>query len=258
MTDLFCLQNVSYAYGSKTVLQNLSCTLKENVFYGLVGPNGSGKTTLLDLLLGNKMESGKITFRNRPLSGYSHQELAREMALVPQEFNINFDFTVQEVVMMGRHPHIPRFANPDDKDQRIVQRIMADLEISELQHRLLTKLSGGEKQRVIVARALAQDTPVLILDEATANLDIHHSIKILQTIKCLAKNRGGTVIAAIHDLNLAAAYCDIIIMLDHGQVAQIGPPNETLTPDLINRIFGIASQPYFDDFAGVHQIAFRY
>lgn len=259
MTDLFELHNVSYAYGTKTVLSDLSFSLQAGSFYGLAGPNGSGKTTLLDLLLGNKeASSGKIRFKGQDLAIYGRRELAREMALVPQEFKINFDFTVQEVVMMGRHPHIPRFANPDQSDLRIVEEVMAELEISELQSRLLTQLSGGEKQRVIVARALAQDTPVLILDEATASLDIHHSIKILRTIKNLVKSRSGTVIAAIHDLNLAAAYCDAIIMLNKGRQVKIGTTDETLTPELINDIFGVASRPYFDDFSGVRQVAFKY
>ena len=160
--------------------------------------------------------------------------------------------------MMGRHQHIPRFANPDRADLQIVEQVMTELGISELKDRLLTQLSGGEKQRVIVARALAQSTPVLILDEATANLDIHHSIKILRTIKNLVQSRGGTVIAAIHDLNLAAAYCDIIIMLNKGRKVKIGPTDETLNPELINKVFGITSRPYFDDFSGVRQVAFKY
>jgi iron complex transport system ATP-binding protein len=258
MTSLFQLQNASFAYGDTTILQNLSCTLADNTFYGLVGPNGSGKSTLLDLLSGNQEATGKINFRNRPLSAYSHRQLAREIALVPQEFSINFDFTVLEVVMMGRHPHIPRFANPNDNDRQIVKKVMAELGITSLADRLLTRLSGGEKQRVIVARAMAQDTPVLILDEATASLDIHHSIKILQTAKKRVTSHNGTVIAAIHDLNLAAAYCDTIIMLNQGELLKIGTPEETLTPELICQIFGVESQPYFDDFAGVRQVAFRY
>ncbi len=257
MNSLFDLQNISYAYDEEKILQDISCNLKDNTFYGLTGPNGSGKTTLLDILSGNKKCTGKIIFKGRSLASYSHRELAREIALVPQEFSINFDFTVQEVVMMGRHPHIPRFANPDSRDQQIVKQVMIDLDISDLKDRLMPRLSGGEKQRVIVARALAQDTRVLILDEATANLDIHHSIKILQTVKNLVHQQGGTVIAAIHDLNLAAAYCDTIIMLNDGRIAGMGTPDEILTTRLIGETFGIECQPYFD-FAGVRQVAFRY
>ena len=259
MANLFELHNVSYAYETKTVLSDLSFSLQSGLFYGLAGPNGSGKTTMLDLLLGNKEPaSGWIKFNGRQLRTYRCRELAKKIALVPQEFKINFDFTVQEVVMMGRHPHIPRFANPDLTDLQIVEQVMTELGISELKDRLLIQLSGGEKQRVIVARTLAQSTPVLILDEATASLDIHHSIKILRTIKNLVQNRGGTVIAAIHDLNLAAAYCDAIIMLNKGRKIKIGPTDETLTPELINKIFGVASRPYFDDFSGVRQVAFKY
>ncbi len=256
--SLYDLDKVSFAHGTKTVLRDLSCRLTPGLFYGLIGANGSGKTTLIDLLLGTLTGTGRLHFKDHPLESYSRRELARELALVPQEFKINFDFTVEDIVMMGRHPHIPRFANPGVRDREIVAEVMAELDISDFKERFLPHLSGGEKQRVMVARALAQDTPTLLLDEATSNLDIHHTIKIMRTIRRRMKQRGGTVIAAIHDLNLAAAYCDTIILLNEGRILKIGSVAETLTPELLKQMFNIDCRPYMEDFSGVRQVAFKY
>jgi iron complex transport system ATP-binding protein len=257
--NLFSLTNISCAYGATRALQNLTLTLEDNKFYGLIGPNGSGKTTLLDLLLGNiKPVSGTVSFKDKPLKAWDRRSLAREIALVPQEFGLNFDFSVEELILMGRHPHIPRFANPSDHDLAMVREIMEELGISSLRKRFVTQLSGGEKQRVIVARALAQETQVLVLDEATSNLDIHHSIHIFQVVKNRVATKGGSVIAAIHDLNFAAAFCDEIILLEQGQVAAIGPPKTVLTPQSLKDVFGVNCHAYFNEFSAAHQIAYQY
>jgi len=256
---LFSLTDISCAYGSTEVLHDLNLTLKINTFYGLVGPNGSGKTTLLDLLMGShKPSKGTVCFQSTELRKWDQRQLAKEIALVPQEFGFNFDFTVKEMVLMGRHPHIPRFANPTAEDLAIVDNIMAELGIGDLQNRFVTQLSGGEKQRVIVARALAQQTEVLVLDEATSNLDIHHSIHIFQVVKNRVATKGGTVIAAIHDLNFAAAFCDEIILLEQGKVAATGPPETVLTPEGLKAVFGISCQSYFNEFSNAYQVAYQY
>ena len=257
--DLFTLANISCAYGTTEVLHNLNISLEANKFYGLIGPNGSGKTTLLDLLLGNiKPVCGTLTFKDTALKAWHRRSLAKEIALVPQEFGLNFDFTVEELILMGRHPHIPRFANPSEHDLAIVREIMEQLGISNLKQRFVTQLSGGEKQRVIVARALAQDTNVLVLDEATSNLDIHHSIHIFQVVKNRVTTKGGSVIAAIHDLNFAAAFCDEIILLEQGKIAALGPPKAVLTPQYLKDVFGISCQSYFNEFSDAYQIAYQY
>jgi len=259
MTELFAITDLTAGYGARDVLHDLSFSLKPGLFYGLIGPNGSGKTTLLDLMLGNLApRCGTILFHDRAAGQYPRRELARQIALVPQDFRINFDFTVLDVVMMGRHPHIPRFANPGATDREIVERVLAELEITDLQDRLITQLSGGEKQRVIVARALAQDTPVLVLDEATSNLDIQHSLSIFQVLKKRCRDRGATIIAAIHDLNFAAAYCDSIILLNQGRVVTIGPPRQVLSAELLHQVFAIDCQAYEEAFSGTHQVAYRY
>ncbi len=257
--DLFSLSNISCAYGTTEVLHNLNLNLNENKFYGLIGPNGSGKTTLLDLLLGNiQAVSGSVVFQEKALNAWDRRSLAKEIALVPQEFGLNFDFTVEELVLMGRHPHIPRFANPNEHDLAIVREIMDHLGISKLKNRFVTQLSGGEKQRVIVARALAQETNVLILDEATSSLDIHHSIHIFQVVKQRVTTKGGSVIAAIHDLNFAAAFCDEIILLKQGRIVTIGSPEKVLTAGYLKDVFGISCQSYFNEFSDSYQIAYQY
>jgi len=258
-TALFAVDGLRAGYGGRECLHGLSFTLAPGLFYGLIGPNGSGKTTLLDLMLANlKPQAGTVRFRGREVGRLPRRQLAREIALVPQEFAINFDFTVFEVVMMGRHPHIPRFASPSVRDRDYVRQVLEELEISELTHRLVTELSGGEKQRVIVARALAQETPVLILDEATANLDIQHSLHIFQVLQKRCREGGATIISAVHDLNFASAYCDRILLLQAGRLVTSGPPGEVLTAERLRQVFAIDCQTYHDPFSGRHQLAYRY
>lgn len=259
MSALITIDNVSAGYGNREVIHDLSLSLNAGMFYGLVGPNGSGKTTLIDLMLASLTpHQGTILFHGRDVTEYGHRRMALEIALVPQDFRINFDFTVYEVVMMGRHPHIPRFANPGLVDREIVDHVLAELEITDLADRLITQLSGGEKQRVIVARALAQATPTLILDEATSSLDIQHSLHIFQVLKRRQREEKATVIAAIHDLNFASAYCDAIILLHQGRLVTIGPPSEVLSRDRLQEVFAIDCQVYEQPYSGAHQIAYRY
>lgn len=251
-------RNISFAYGDNVVVRDVSLALEPGRFYGLLGPNGSGKTTLLDLLIANRRpSSGGIDLHGRALDSYSRQDLARQMALVPQEFDLGFDFRVSEIVLMGRHPHIPRFASPGPEDVALSNGAMADLEVAHLGDRLITALSGGEKQRVVAARALAQDTPLLIMDEATANLDIQHTIQIFQVVRRKVA-AGGIVLAAIHDLNLAAAFCDEIFLLQEGRLHAAGPPEEILVPAMIDEVFGVGCQASFNDFNQSHQVSFQW
>ncbi len=240
---LFTISKGCFAYRANNVLQDIDLNLVPGQFYGLIGPNGSGKTTLLDLLTATRsLASGQLSFQGRPLADYAKKELATRIALVPQQFAMGFDFTVSELVLMGRYPHIPRFSNPTARDLDLVEKAMAVMQIQMLRHRLITDLSGGEKQRVVVARALAQDTEVLVLDEATANLDIHHTIEIMHVIRKLVRDEGRTVIAAIHDLNLAAAFCDQVIVLKEGRIFSAGPMAEVLTSQLIAEVFQVEAQ----------------
>ncbi len=256
---LFSIEGVSFAYTGPLVLDDINLVLPPGKFYGIVGPNGCGKTTFLDLLTGcKKPHSGTIRFQDNPLSSYDKRELARQLALVPQEFDTGFGFTVEEIVLMGRHPHIDRFSSPAEKDWQAVDHAMAAIGIEELRDRYTNTLSGGQKQRVVVARALAQDTPVLFFDEATSSLDIKYTLQIFNLARNLVYNEGRTVIAVIHNLNLAAAYCDFLIFMKDGRLQQYGPTPETMTAENISEAFDVQAQVTIDPYNQAHHVSFQY
>ena len=255
---LWQVEQVGFKYGAVPVLQDLDLQLEKGCCYGVLGPNGSGKTTLLDLLCGLLVpESGAITLCGRPLVDWSHRQLARKVALVPQDFVVRFGFTVREVVEMGRHPHLGRFAGLSTRDHRLVDLVLEELGIGAFADRPVTRLSGGEKQRVAVARALAQDPEVLLLDEATSNLDIFHSLSILGTIRDRIREQGLTVVAALHDLNLATFFCDRLIFIKNGRMVCQGPINEVLRAEIIHEVYGVEAEVRQDAFSGCSQVSFR-
>jgi iron complex transport system ATP-binding protein len=258
MDAAYDIQAVGFAYGDQVVLRDVSLSLAPGRFYGIVGPNGCGKTTLLDLLTRHQQPgAGAIRYRGKDLVRYSKKALAKAVALVPQNFYINFPFTAGEVVMMGRYPHIPRFSGPSAEDVRIVREIMARTDTEAFAGRFITELSGGERQRVVFARALAQDTPVLVLDEATSNLDIRHALSLLGLTAGKVTQEGRTVIAVFQDINLAAAYCAEIIFMQKGRIAAHGPTDEVLRPETIRAVFGVEAKIYYEPYAGCRQVVFK-
>ncbi len=255
---LWQLDQVGFGYGEQPVLRGLDLQLEQGRCYGILGPNGSGKTTLLDLLCGLLSPvSGKILFRQNRLVDWQPRKLARKMALVPQDFVVRFGFTVREVVEMGRHPHLGRFASLSEQDHKLVDSVMEEMGVAEFAARSVTRLSGGEKQRVAVARALAQAPEVLLLDEATSNLDIYHSLSILGLIRNRVREQGLTVVAAIHDLNLAAFFCDHLIFLKDGQLICQGETSEVLQAEVIREVYGVDAQVRLDGFSGCSQVSYR-
>ena len=254
----FEISHISFSYGNDTVLSDISLSMEPGRFYGIIGPNGCGKTTLLDILVRNKKpEAGRVEYKGRNLGDYAKNDLAREVALVPQDFYVNFPFTVMETVLMGRHPYVPRFSAPSSKDIDMVGAVMAETGIEGFAHRHITELSGGEKQRVVFARALAQDTPVLILDEATSNLDIKYTLNLLNIAANRVKTEGRTVISVMQNLNLAALYCDYWIFVKQGKVAGHGDIDEVLTEKSIEEVFEVESRIYFEPYSKSKRVVFK-
>ena len=230
---------VSFSYiRTIPILRDVSCTVSRGEFLSLVGPNGSGKTTLLRLLDRIFLpDSGQILLGERPLSKFSRTELARRIAFVPQDGGIQFPFTVFEIVLMGRSPHSRGMAFENAGDRAIATEMMEITDILPLANQPITKLSGGERQRAFIARALAQQPEILLLDEPNAHLDLSHLMDIFGLIKRLNTESGLTVISVSHDLNLAASYSDRVAMLKTGSLVAQGTPDEVLTEERIREVF---------------------
>jgi iron complex transport system ATP-binding protein len=246
-----------FRYGAARTLSNICCTFSPGKFYSILGPNGSGKTTLLDLICGFLTPTrGEIRIDHTPVATLSKKELSRKIALVSQDYAINFPFRVKEIVMMGRHPYIPRFSQPSDNDRKIAAAVMKQCGITHLENRKVTELSGGEKQRCIFARALCQDTPILILDEAFSNMDICHTLQMLHLVKQAVKQQNRIVISVFHDLNLASAWSDDVLMLKNGRTLGFGPSSEMFTRETIQEVFNIESTVEYNPHARAKQIYF--
>ena len=243
-------RNVTYRYESKfaknpeAVLKELSCSIDEGMIFGILGPNGSGKSTLLKLLARVfSAQHGTIHLFGQNVQHLSQAEIARRVAFVPQETQQIFPFTIGEMVLMGRFPHHAGLGGwhwEDSEDLAMAETAMQDLDVAHLAERLITDVSGGERQRAIIARALAQAPQVLLLDEPTAFLDLHHQLDIARILRQLNRARGLTVVLVSHDLNLASQYCDQLMLLDHGHIVKTGSPEEVIRPDVIEQVYGCA------------------
>lgn len=234
------IRNLDYTAGSNHILKNINISFEQGEFIGIIGPNGSGKTTLLrHISAWLKPEKNAVLINERDVLSFSEKELAREMALVAQSSQIEFEFTAMDVVLMGRSPYISRFQDESRRDLGIARNAMEVTHTWHLKDRTANSLSGGELQRVMIARALAQDTSILLMDEPISHLDIHHQIEILDLVKGLQIEKGLTVVAVLHDLNLAAQYCDELILLHNGEICCSGSAQEVLTQENIYRVYGI-------------------
>ncbi|MGA9115526.1 MAG: ABC transporter ATP-binding protein [Bacteroidota bacterium] len=220
-------------------LRRVSLDVRRGEFLSVVGPNGSGKSTLLKLLDRILLPSeGSITLLDRDLAWYPRAELARKVSYVPQETGILFPYTVYEVVLMGRAPHSRGEVFENARDRAIAREAMRAADIAHCAAHPVTALSGGEKQRVFIARALAQQPQVILLDEPNAHLDIAHQVGVFSVMRRLNRSEGVTVVSVSHDLNLASAFSDRIVMLKEGFVVALGTPSEVLTGDRIAEVFG--------------------
>lgn len=255
---LWQFEDVSYSYRGKTALQEINLCLHAGRSYGILGPNGSGKSTLIDLFAGlKKPDKGQISFLGAPIDSYSRRALALKLALVPQNFRLQFDFSVQEVVEMGLHPHLHRFAFPGAADLAEVSEALAKTDLRALAKRSIKQLSGGEQQRVALARALVQKPQVLLLDEATSNLDIRHTLAFLQFVKKRSQAGNLNVVAVMHDLNLAALFCDELLFLKEGRLLAHGPVAEILRPDILQMVYNVEATVQHNEFTQSQQVSLR-
>lgn len=255
---VFDVQGLCFSYGEDPVLENLSLRIEPGLFHTVVGPNGCGKTTLVDLLMGRKKPAaGAVRFRERGIRTYGKRTLARSVALVPQDFQVYFDFTVREVVSMGRHPFVGRFGKPSRDDGRIVEEVMRETGVIRFSDRFVTELSGGEKQRVVFARALAQDSEVLILDEATSNMDIRYTLELLDLVLKRVREKGHTVLAVMHDLALASLFSDRIVFMKEGKVFTQGDTKQVLGAGNIRDVFGVEADIHEEPADGSRHVIFK-
>ena len=222
----------------KYILNDINVSIFDKGFYGILGPNGSGKTSLIRhiLRLLTVME-GKITVKNKGIDEYKRKELATILSFVPQNTNLDSDFTVQDIVMMGRSPYQGRFSSITKEDRNIVEEAMLFTKCDHLRDKSFLSLSGGEAQRAITARAIAQQTSFLILDEPISHLDIRYQVELMQCLKKLNEERGTTIIAVLHDLNLAYMYCKDIILMKDGHVYAKGDRKKVMTLERLKEVY---------------------
>lgn len=237
--SLIDIQGVSLQYDSLPVIKRVSLQIEQGEFFVIIGPNGAGKTSLLKALSGlHPLVEGSIQIRQRSIGDYSRKELARTLALVPQQINADFPFTVAETVLMGRYPHLGLLAVEGKKDLQLAEQAMEFTEINHLAGRRLGQLSGGERQRVIIARAICQQSKILLLDEPTASLDPAHQLRIMDLMERLRHREQITIVMVSHDLNLASSYADRLLLLKDGEVEKIGTPWQVLTREQLSQSYG--------------------
>jgi iron complex transport system ATP-binding protein len=239
MPPAILVKHLQVSYGRQPVLRDLSIEVPAGTFFIIIGPNSSGKTTLLRAMAGAvQPQQGYVEIWGEPIGHYSKKALARLVAVVPQRVATDIPFTVQEVVLMGRSPHVGWMGFEQQKDLELVEEAMAFTNVAHLAQRPLPQLSGGELQRVIIARALCQQPRLLLLDEPTAALDPAHQISTMDLLAQLQEERGLTVVMVSHDLNLAAMYGQQLLLMAAGKTVQSGRPADVLTYELLEQAYG--------------------
>jgi len=238
MGDQMRIEGLSFGYDMKRVLEQIDMSIRKGSFFCLVGPNGSGKSTLLKLITAAlKPDKGAVYLEGRNIGHMKNREMAKLVSFVPQNTALEFDFKVMDVVLMGRYPYVNKLRGETREDIETAEKAMQYTNTEHLRDRSFMELSGGERQRVILAQALAQDPEILILDEPVSHLDLQHQVEILNLIKKMCVDRKLTAVTVLHDLNMASAYGDYIVMLKDGKIRVQGTPFETLTARNIKEIF---------------------
>ena len=245
------INDISFAYSEAPVLDGVSLEMRRGEFVGIVGPNGSGKTTLLKAMTKIvRPDRGTVEILGKDTARMSSRELARAVAVVPQETGVTFAYTVAEIVLMGRSPYRGALSFDNTEDTAAARKAMETTEVAHLAGRLISEVSGGERQRVVVARALAQDTPIMLLDEPTAFLDLKHQVGIYEVLRRLNREKSMTIGVVSHSLSLAAQFCGRIVMLKDGRVAADGPVDEVMTKENIERVFEVGVGVMRDETTG--------
>jgi ABC-type cobalamin/Fe3+-siderophores transport system ATPase subunit len=233
-------KHLTYAIEGKSLIQDISLSFSKGVLYGILGPNGSGKTTLLKSLAGIwKPSSGNVFWHDQDLLKKSRREISKIISLVPQNGLISFDFSVEHVVAMGRYPYSR--GSLSSREKELIQWALTKVDLWELRHRRITQLSHGERQRVYIARSLVTESPVMLLDEPTASLDVRHQLEIWDLLRHLSAEGGKVIIATTHDLIITERFCENVMILNKGACIAIGSFSTAITPSLLATVFGVVS-----------------
>ena len=253
------IKNLSFKYKKNIVLKNISLEIKKNDFIGIIGPNGAGKSTLMKCLSGFlKNIEGEIFIKNKIIGKHDKIEIAKRIAVVVQQPYFEFDFSVKEIVLMGKFPYLKFWQNFKISDQLATMTILNELELSHLANRKLSELSGGEFQLVMIARALNQNTEILLLDEPAAHLDIHHQIKIFSILRKLNLYQKKTIISVSHNINLAAEFCDKILILSNGEIANFGKGQKVINEKKLSDIYQVPIKVMNNPFTNKPNILYNY
>lgn len=251
----FMAEHLTIRYGERIILDGVCLGLSKGEFVGLLGANGSGKSTLLRAFTGfRRPDGGTVRAYGRSLQSHGAKRIARMVAYVPQDTRVDFDFTVRQIVEMGRHPHQGRLSGNRQIDREIVARALRAADVEALADRSILELSGGQRQMVFIAKALAQEPELLVLDEPVSALDIRYQLRVLEMVRRVS-DQGVAAIAALHDLNLAARYCHRIVVLNHGRILADGQPHEVLNEQNIELAYGVRALVRQDPELGTVQVA---
>jgi iron complex transport system ATP-binding protein len=239
MNMAIAAKNLSHSFGENLILRNVSFQVPKRDFFIIIGPNGSGKTTLMKIIAGIlTSQNGELKILNRSINQYHRKALARTISFVPQMLFVDFPFTVTEIVLMGRSPYLGMLGLEEEKDMEIANQAIAFTGLENLAHRKLDELSGGEQQRVFIAKAICQEPDIILLDEPTASLDLAYQVRIMDLMEQLKTEKGITVVMISHDVNLAAMYADHLLLLHKGQVLCQGLPDEVITYQTLEAAYG--------------------
>jgi iron complex transport system ATP-binding protein len=256
------VQNLTHDFDGQPVLQDVAFEVEAGRFFIIIGPNGSGKTTLLKLLVGLlPLTRGKIDLLSHDITRYSARSLARQIAYVPQSAPVEFPFSVTQIVLMGRAPHLGLLGFEGEEDIEIARNAMAITGVDHLARRRLDQLSGGEQQRVFIARAICQQPKILLLDEPTAALDLSHQVRLMDLMERLKNEQGVTVVMVSHDLNMAAMYADRLLLLSKGKVARLGTPEQVIDFAVLEKVYGctlLVDESPLGNYPRVHLVPKRY